>query len=156
MHTAQTAPPQDAPDDDFAASAPTVAVRIGSGVLMVAGLLTALAGLQLVLSRLVGPVAVVPYVLLLLGGAGIAIGWVAGRARLWAARAGLALGVVLAFVNLGWFVYAVAGGVYSCMSLVSIPVSIGAAAAMVFTLAPARRATEARVRMRAQGLDVGI
>ena len=143
-------------DDDFAASAPTAVVRVCSGVLMVAGLLTALTGVQLLLSRIVGALAIVPYVLVLLGVATIGVGWMAGRARWWAATAGLALAVALTLVNLGWFVYAFAGGIYSCMSMVSVPVSIGASVAMVFTLTPVRRATEARERMRAQGLDVGI
>ena len=143
-------------DDDFAAAAPTTVVRACSGVLMVAGLLTALTGLQLVLSYLIGALALVPYVLLVLGVAGIALGWMAGRARWWAATFGLALAVLLAFVNLGWFVYAVANGFYSCMSMVSVPAAIGAAVAMVFTLQPVKRATLARARLRDQGLDVGI
>lgn len=143
-------------DDDFTAAAPTMTVRIGSGVLMIAGLLTALTGLQLVLSYLMGAVALVPYVLLVLGIAGIALGWIAGRARWWAATAGLALSVLLAFVNLGWFVYAFAHGLYSCMSMVSVPAALGAAVAMVFTLQPVKRASLARACLRDQGLDVGI
>ena len=143
-------------DDDFATAAPTTAVRLCSGVLMVAGLLTALTGLQLVLSWLVGAVAAVPYVLLALGVSGIAIGWHAGRARWWAATSGLAIAVLLAFVNLGWFVYAAAHGLYSCMSLISVPAAMGAAVAMVFTLQPVKRATLARARLRDQGMDVGI
>jgi len=162
MNTAQPAQhaenqPSAAGDEDFSAAAPSTLVRACSGVLMLAGLLTALAGLQLLFSRIIDvEVLVMKWALMVLGVAAIAIGWQASRARMWAAVSGLGLGVFLTLVNLGWLVFGFTHGMVSLMAMVSVPAAIGGAVAMVFTLAPVRRATEARRRLRAQGLDVGI
>lgn len=144
-------------DDDYAAAAPGLLVRACTGVLMVAGLFTALTGLQLMLSRLIDvEVQVMKWALLLLGIGTIAVGWQASRARMWAAAGGLGLAIALTLVNLGWAIFGLVHGLISLMSIVSVPTAIAAAVAMVFTLGPVRRASRARARLRAQGLDVGI
>lgn len=143
-------------DDDLAPATPPLVVRAASGVVMVAGLSAVLVGLQNLLGfELYGIYFVLPFALLIAGLGEIAIGWIHGAGRLWAAFASLATSAIVALVSGVWLVVSVLSCALSLMALLSLGISLLAVVACPFSLGPCRRTTLARQRLRAAGLDLG-
>jgi hypothetical protein len=103
-----------------------------------------------------GVFAFAPYFQLALGAATIGIAFYLGRARSWAALAGLAMSGALLVLNGAWLVFSFANAVFSLFALVSTFAPIGAGILVLLAAADVRRASEARRRLRASGLDLGI
>lgn len=143
-------------DEDLAAASPPLVVKAASGVVMVSGVAAVLVGLQNLLGfELYGIYFALPLAVLLVGLAAIVAGWVHGKARLWAAVASLVVCALEALVSALWLVVSVLSGALSLMALISLGLALFAVIAVPFSLGPARRATRARERLRAAGLDLG-
>lgn len=101
---------RDGHDDEFGLLGPTLMVTIGSGALMLAGLLSFLAGLLIRLGSIfVGAWSVGPWVMMALGLLIVPLaGWY-GRARDWAAVASLALGLFLLVLHGTWLLLGLVG-----------------------------------------------
>jgi hypothetical protein len=144
-------------DDDLQAIAPALTARLGGGALMLSGLLTALLGLQLALSvRGTGLFGVMPFVWMALGIGTIAIGWQVSRAREWAALTGATAGALLSVGHLVWLIVSFSNGLFSLLAIGNLPLAFAASLGAVLAMPACRRATAARERLRAVGLDVGI
>jgi hypothetical protein len=75
----------------------------------------------------------------------------AGAALLCATASG-----ALVLAALAWFVITLLGGVFVLLALGLVPLASVAAIASVASLKPVERASAARKRLRAQGLDAGL
>jgi hypothetical protein len=152
--------PQEAglPDDaDLAAVAPSTIVRVASGLVMVAGLAAALVGVQnLVGYRMSGLYFGMLVGLVVAGVAAIVIGWIHGKARTWAAVASLVLSAILLVGSLAWVLVSFMGGGLSVMAFLAVGLAGLSVVVVPFSLAPCRRATAAREKLRDAGLDLGL
>jgi len=146
-----------AAEDDIAAAVPAPMARVAGAAVALAGGIVALTGAQtLLLVTVRGPFAVVPWVLLVAGMPQIVFGVWIFRARVWAAIAAIPSSGLLALVTAAWLVFSVGHGL---ISLFAVAAPFGAIAALVFAflgMGPCQRATAARLRLRAQGMNLGI
>ena len=158
MSASPSPTPPAAPDDaDLAAAAPNTLVRVASGLVMAAGLATALVGVQnLVGFEMFGLYFAMLVGLLVLGAAAIAIGWIHGKARAWAALASLAMAILLTLGSMAWLIVSLLGGGISMMAFFAVALSGIATMVVPFSVGPCRRATAARAKLRAAGLDLGL
>jgi hypothetical protein len=145
-------------EDDALATAPTTIVKVAGYLQALCGLFWALAGVQTVLSlRFRSPlVGVVPW---LMTAGGVAMIWLGAkiyRAHGTAALAGTALGALCALGMTSWFIGTMLMGVFSCISLLLLPLAVAASIASALAIAPSRRASAARQRLSEQGLDLGL
>lgn len=150
------AEPSDASEDIAAASPPTLARLAGGGVAL-AGVVVGLTGAQtLAMVSIRGPLAAAPWVLLLSGITELVLATFVFRAR---ARAAL-LAIVWSFGMVlsagGWLFVSLTHGLFSLYALGGPGVALGAAVLALLALGPSRRASEARARLKAQGMDLGI
>ena len=146
-----------ADDHDFSALATTPVVWLALASLGVGGLCTVLTGLQTVTSiRLDGLWEAMPFAQLGLGALAILIAFIVGRMRLWATHVGLVVSVLLTIVNGAWSIFSVGGGVFSLIALMAAGASCVSVPFVALSIAPCRRATEARERLRKDGLDPGF
>ncbi len=144
-------------EEDVALAAPTVMIRAAAGVLALTGLLTALTGLQTLLSVAVfGVFSVAPYLQLAFGVATIALAFYLGRARDWAALFGLGVSGALLALNGAWLVFSFANAFFSLFALVSAFAPLGTGILVLLAAADVRRASQARRRLQKSGLDLGI
>lgn len=150
-------PPAEA-DDDVFATEPTTIVKVAASLQALCGLFWGLAGLQTVLSiRFRSPiVSAMPWLMLVGGIAMIWLGSQIYRARGPAAVAGAVLGAVCALGMASWFIGTMMLGVFSCIALLVMPLGLGACVTGALAIAPSRRASAARRRLSAQGLDLGL
>jgi hypothetical protein len=142
--------------DMMAAQAPAV-VRSGGGVVLGAGALVMLVGLQAFSGFTLNTQATVILVVVSLLGLGNAV---AGL-RLMRARAGSAVVALLASGALflasgGWLVYSVFGRLFSLFALLAPGVAFLGVLLSAASLGPCRRVSEARARLAAQGLNLGM
>lgn len=147
-----------APDDaDLASAAPSTIVRVASGLVMSAGLATALIGVQnLVGFEMFGLYFAMLVGLVVLGAAAVVIGWIHGKARAWAAVASLVMAVLLALGSAAWVIVSLLGGGISMMAFFAVALSGIAVLVVPFSIGPCRRATAAQARLRDAGLDLGL
>jgi hypothetical protein len=78
------------------------------------------------------------------------------RARDTATVAGAALAAMCGLGMTSWFIGTMMLGVFSCVSLIVMPLALGATLTAVFAIAPARRASAARRRLSEQGIELGL
>ena len=148
--------PRDA-EEDIAASSPPLLARVAGGGIALAGAVVALTGAQtLAMVSIRGPFAVAPWVLLALGVGEIVLGGVVFRARAWGAvlAVGVSLGQVLAAGT--WLFFSASHGLISLYALAGPFVSLAAVALSVIAMGPCQKASAARARLKAQGMDLGI
>lgn len=143
-------------ETDMKAAQPPAVVRSGGGVVLGAGALVLLIGLQTFSGFELNTRATVILVVLSLLGLGNAV---AGL-RLMRARAGSAVVALLAsgvlfLASGGWLVFSVAGRLFSLFALLAPGVAFLGVLLSAASLGPCRRVTEARARLAAQGLDLG-
>ncbi|HEY2512809.1 MAG TPA: hypothetical protein VGI39_18210 [Polyangiaceae bacterium] len=132
--------------------------KAAAGFTLLAGAMGILTGLHTVLSvRIFSHVwAGAPYVLIVLG---LALGFFARNlylARSWAAVGGMAVGLLMAAASASWLFFSVTNGLIVLMAIWTPPGALLAVALCAAALTPCRRAEEARQRLAAQGLDLGL
>jgi hypothetical protein len=144
------------PPSDLDAIAIPPGVKFAGGLLMGAGIAIGVTGLQVLLFfimpgtyQLVGPAA------MMLAGGCVFFGWGALRARLQAAKLGLALAATTFVFACGWIMLAFTHGMISFPTLAVVPLSSLAYVILRRELPQIRKIDEARERLRAQGLDAG-
>ena len=145
-------------DADIAAAAAPLLVRIGGGLIVASGVLAFLTGMQVFMLgvRIRGVMEYAPWGLMLIGAATAASGALVFRMRGWGAVAGTGLSCILFLATALWLVWSFAHHLYS---LFAFAAPFGAVVAVVLaslSIGPCQRATDARARLAAQGLDLGI
>lgn len=144
-------------EEDIAAATPPVIARITGGLVALAGIVVALTGAQtLAMVTIRGPLAMVPYVLAVLGVAEIAAGTLVFRARAWGAIAAVVSSAVDLLASGFWLLVSVGHGLLSLYALASPCVAIVAGIMAVVAMGPCERASAARRRLREAGMDLGI
>jgi len=154
-HHANFAPPPD-DDVDLRNVNPTFP-KIAAGAALLSGALAIMNAVQTLGSVVIHSAWwLAPYVLLALGAGLVYLAKNLFTARRWAALAVLVVGSVLAFTSAAWLYYAVTHGfialyvVWTPMGAV-VSVALGAA-----SLPACDRATLARQRLAAQGMNLGL
>lgn len=148
-------------EHDLAAATPPPLARAAGYAQLLAGAAGVATGLQFLIAfgGLVGVPflwRVVCWTLLVAGVAQLLLGLATMRARAWAAIAALCLGAHAVF-GLGlWWVNATLSGVVSLLPPVAGVANVAAIALTALAVGPCVRATGARNRMRAQGIELGI
>jgi hypothetical protein len=146
-----------ATEDDIAAAVPPVIARVAGGAIALAGGAVALTGVQTLLMMTIrGPLAYVPYAMLLLGAPHLVLAAMVLRARDWAVLASIAGTVLLTLVSGAWAVVCVTHYVFSLYVVASPCVSVVGGILAFIALGPCRQASAARARLRAQGMNLGI
>jgi hypothetical protein len=147
----------EATEEDIAAAAPPLLAKAAGGVVALAGAVVGLTGMQtFMIVNLRGPFAVAPYVLAVLGAAHLVVAAVVFRARVWGALVAMGGTLLMALLSGVWLVFSVSHGL---VSLYALGAPFVAGAAVVFSLlalGPCQRASAARARLKAQGMNLGI
>lgn len=148
--------PTSAEADPLTDVTPSLLVKLAGRIVLVAGGLMALMGVQSLTLWFAGMFAVVPYVQIALGVAVAVMGWMLNRGRGWAAIAGSVCAGVMALFNTLWIVWALSNGYFTLMSLIVIPFAVGGSVLAALAVRPCQRADAARARLAAEGLDLGM
>ena len=143
-------------EDDLSACTPTGLTRAAGGVVMAAGLFTALQSVQLWGFVLLGFVKLVPFFMLVVGIGLIAVGFFVMKARGWAAVAATVSAGVFVVIQAVWVVYGLAHGFVSLLGFGVPPLALAAAVLAGIAIPGSLRADEARRRLAAQGLHMGV
>ncbi len=142
---------------DIAATAPSLVVRVGAGLVLVAGIVALLTGFQsAVLVTIRGSMAAVPYVLLVLGFATIVSATLVWRMRGYGAIAATALTGVQVIVTTVWLFYSFGHGFFTLYALGAPVAQIAGVVFAAIAIVPCMRASAGRARLAAAGLDFGI
>jgi len=147
----------DAQDADLQAVTVPSSVKIGGGTLLLWGVLTLVLCLQTALAVRFDAITT-PIVLLMfaLGVTGALLGFQLTRGSGKAAVSGVVLTGVSFFLFAAWIAFSFYGGLLSLLALALLPLSLLAATFCGLSVSWARRADQARERLRAQGLDLGL
>jgi hypothetical protein len=146
-----------ATEEDIAAAVPPVIARVAGGFIALAGGAVALTGVQsLLMMTIRGPLGYAPYALILLGAPHLVLGAMVLRARDWAALAAIGGTVLLTLASGAWCLLCLMHFVVSLYVMASPVASIAGIVFAVIGLGPCRRASAARARLRAQGMNLGI
>jgi hypothetical protein len=132
--------------------------KAAAGFALLAGGLGMLTGIQALLTvRILSPLwAVVPYVLIALGGTIVVLSLGVFVARPLAAMGAMAVGALLAAASGAWLIFAVSNGfiaLYALWTPVWAGVAVGFCGA---ALAPCHRAQRVRDRLRREGMALGL
>jgi hypothetical protein len=146
----------DGPEGDILATKPPPIVGAAGGIVLGAGVLAVLVGVQmwsgfhvsLVTTLLLGGLAVV-------GVATGACGLMIMRAREWAAIGGTGVSGLLTLVAGAWLLLSARSGLISLFGLFLPFLALLATGLSAASIGPCKRASVARARLRAQGLDIG-
>ena len=134
--------------DDIGPVQPHFIASIGMTVLMVAGLTSAVAALQVYVAVTINTWAwFVPGLYGVLGLVAIPVGGMVGRANYTAAVAGTGLAGAMTLVELFWVVYAVLHGFVAPLQALAFLVSGLALLIMPFTILPNKNVEEARAKL---------
>jgi hypothetical protein len=144
-------------DEDLKYVNPTFP-KAAAGFTLLAGALGILTGIQaLTTVRIFAALwAVVPYVLIALGGALVVLSKSVFIARPWAAISVMSVAALLAVASGGWLVFAVANGFIALYAIWTPVWSLLAVGFCAAALAPSLRAERVRERLRAEGLGLGL
>lgn len=144
------------PESIEAAAVPLVA-KIGGGVVAAGGLVAALTGLQTVLAvTIYGPLEYAPYALMTVGAAMIVTGVLVFRARFGGAVAATVASAIGFVSTIAWGAISFTHHLYSLYAFVAPFFSLVAIVVAAISIGPCKKATEARERLTAQGLDLGL
>jgi hypothetical protein len=147
----------DVDDSDLDAVVVPGSLKIAGGVLVLTGVLTAMVGLQvLVMFVTQGPIRLVIPLALSIGGGCVYFGTGVARARPGALVAGMVLAAVAGLLCTSWFGFVLYNGALAPVALAVLPLAILSLLLMGLGLPHARRVENARVRLRAEGLDAGL
>jgi hypothetical protein len=143
-------------ESDLETIAVPAGVKFAGGLLIGAGVAVGVTGLQVLLFfvmpgayQLVGPLAMV------LSGGCVSFGWGTVRARLPAAKVGLAVAAATFVFACAWIVLAFLNGTIVFATLAVVPLSSVAYVVLRREMPQIRKIDDARERLRAQGLDAG-
>jgi hypothetical protein len=137
-------------DDDLAATRPTPLVIVATLASLVAGVLAAATGFQLIVSIILPPwLVAVPYFMCLLGIAAAIVSVQLYRMKFWAAITMAALNGGLTFFAGGWALFALANGLVSLYGFLAPLISLGATVCVGLCVPTCRRAKEATTRLAA-------
>jgi hypothetical protein len=144
-------------DADIAAIKATGLAKVGAAFMAGAGVLSLVLALQgFAVLRLRNGYELSEPVFALLGGLGIfAAARLAAMRRQGALLSG-AIGGVITFASLVWFVVTMLHGVFLILPLALVPISGIAAGLGIANLRDTNRADDARARLKVQGLDAGF
>lgn len=149
--------PLEAHQDDITRTEPTALVKAGALLTVFTGLITALVGLQLlVTTALHASLELVPYGLLGLGPAAMFLGWKTLRTRGYGAIGATALSGLLALGMGYWVLFTASQGYFSLLALAVPPLAVVAAVFAGLSVGPCRRADAARERLREAGIDMSF
>ena len=122
-----------------------------------AGLAVALMGVQnLLLVHWLGVWMLIPFVLLALGSAGVAVGAKLLHARRWSLKAGLAASIVLISTSLGFLVLGFLSGVFSMFSLLGLGAGVAALVLTILAMEPFARLMTTRGKLKQAGFDLDL
>jgi len=143
-------------EDDFQTAQPPAIAKVAGGVALGAGALAVLVLAQTVTGFWVrSDFKIGLVVLAALGVADAVFGLALMRARAWAAIASAA-GCAALFLGASiWLFVSLRSGLVSLFALGAPPLAFVAAVLAAIGVAPCRRASAARARLAAQGLDMG-
>jgi hypothetical protein len=134
-----------------------LSITAASIALAGAGLVVALVGLQnMTLIRWAGTWKVLPYALLIVGAAGIAVGAKLVRARGWSLSAALVVSSLLALGATFFFMLASMSGLFTLLALIGLGAGITALVMTVLAVGPFRRLRATRVKLRDAGFDLDL
>jgi len=144
-------------ETDITAAQPPPIVRSAGGAVLASGALMLLIPLQTFTGFIVSPLATAVLLVITLFGLASAV---AGL-RLMRARAGSAVGGLIAsgllfVVSTAWLLFSFAGGLFSLFALLAPMMASVAIGLSAVSLDPCRRVSEARARLAAQGLELGM
>jgi hypothetical protein len=132
-------------------------MRAGGGAVLAAGALVLLVSLQTFTGFTLSTTATaVLLVVTLFGLASAVAGLMLMRARAGSAVAGLIASGLLFLASTGWLLFSLSGGLFSLFALLAPMVAFLAIVLSAVSLGPCRRVSEARARLAAQGLDLGM
>jgi hypothetical protein len=144
-------------EDDIAEAAPPALARVAGGSVGLSGLVVGLTGVQtMAMVTIRGGLAVAPYVLFALGATHLVLATFVFRARLWAALGAVAGCFVQSVASGAWLYVSVTHQLFSLYALAGPFVSLGAAGVALLAVGPCQRASAARERLKAAGMDLGI
>jgi hypothetical protein len=133
------------------------AVSAAAASLAGAGLVVALLGAQnLTLVTWVGRYALAPWALLVVGALSLVVASKLMHARSWTLVPMLALPVVLTLGSLGFFALSSAAGVFTPLTLLGVGGGVTAIVFAALAVAPLRRVTATRHRLRDAGFDLDL
>jgi Ca2+/Na+ antiporter len=132
-------------------------VKIGGGTLLLLGVLTLVLCLQTALAVRFNVIGA-PIVLMMfaIGLAAALLGFYLTRGSGKAAVSGTVLAGVSFFLLAAWVGFSLYNGLLSLLAMALLPLSLLAATFCALSVGWARRADQARERLRAQGLDLGL
>jgi hypothetical protein len=145
-------------DADVTALAPSNAVRLAATFVTLSGFVSALSGVQTLLSVtfVVAWAKPIPYAMLAVGLFTMFAGTQLYRVRGWAAAAAIAASALLTLGMGAWVWFAGKNGFLSCLTLL-VPIGAPIAAVLSLRALPdVRRADLVRERMQDAGMDLGI
>lgn len=150
--------PSDPGDADLALVDASASAKASSALHGMAGVISALAGVQFVTSgSFVDPALnAVPWSLIALGVLEVPIALLVLRNHYPAALAGALLAPLLAIAALGWLVLGMSSGMMSFLAMSAVPAAGGAAVVAPFALASVRRGWAAKRRLAASGMELGL
>jgi hypothetical protein len=155
--SAQRPPAPAGAEADIAATAASLLVRIAAGLVLAAGLVVLLTGLQTTfLVTIRGPMGAAPYALFALGSATVVAATMVWRMRGWGAIAATVLCGLQALCATIWLFYSMMHGLFSFYAAVAPIASVVGLVFGVVAIGPCTRASAARARLVAAGLDFGI
>lgn len=145
-------------DSDLSRLDAPLVVKLAAAVSGVAGLFACLGGLQPATSLIFRELwlAAVVWSLVAAGAAQLVLGFMLVRNRAWVAVGATVLAPITLLLSLGWAVFALSNGAFSCLNVLAVPLGIGATILAPLSIGPARRATAARQRLADQGVDLGL
>ena len=148
--------PKDA-EEDIAAASPPLLARVAGGVVALAGAVVGLTGAQtMAMVSIRGPWAAAPWVLLALGAGEVVLGTVVFRARAWGVVVAIGVSLLLTIVSAAWLFFSASHGLISLYALAGPCVALAASVLPLVAAGPCQRASAARARLKAQGMDLGI
>ncbi|MDY0001486.1 MAG: hypothetical protein RBU30_09350 [Polyangia bacterium] len=150
-----TSPPMEAYQDDITSTEPTALVKAGAILTETTGVITALVGLQLLVTTVLpSSLELVPFLLLGMGFAAMFFGWKTMRTRGWGA---IGAAVVCGLVALGmgyWVLLTASAGFFSLLALILPPLAVVSAVFAGLAVGHCRRADRARARLGEAGIDM--
>ena len=148
------------PSDDADLEAITVpaSAKFGGGALLLLGVLTLVLCLQTVLVVARYDSLTVPIISLMfaLGAACAVLGFRITRGSGKATLTGTVFAGIDFVLTAAWFVFGIFHNLFSLLALLLLPIAVTALLFSALSIGWARRADEARERLRAQGLDSGL
>lgn len=156
-YSAPNAAPRPDEDYDLQHVNPTFP-KIAAGFTLLAGALGILNAIQTLITVGIRPLiwSLVPYVLIATGAAIVYFAKGVFTARRWAAIGGVVSGACLAVLSAAWLYFAVTNGFIALYAIWTPMAALLAVALCAASLPACDRATSARDRLAAQGMNIGL